>query len=97
MWARFGDGRFHALKPRLSIKRDNAQNAHGRGFESNRLIYKRGCQEHFSPYAGGADLFRDIQPLSPWKTVVWCPALGCSIAVAASSLVATTPISFETH
>ena len=56
----------------------------------NRLIYKRGCQEHFCPYAGGADLFRDIQPLSPWKTLVWCPALGCSIAVAASSLVATT-------
>src|SRR5947207_12225614 len=66
-------------------------------FQQTRLIYKRGCQEHFSPYAGGADLFRDIQPLLPWKTLVWCPALGCSIAVAASSLVATTPISFETH
>jgi hypothetical protein len=38
MWARFGDGRFHALKPSLSINRDNAQNAHGRGFESNRLV-----------------------------------------------------------
>jgi hypothetical protein len=62
-----------------------------------RLIYKRGCQEHFSPYAGGADLFRDIQPLSPWKTLSGVLALGCSVAVAASSLVATTPISFETH
>jgi hypothetical protein len=31
----------------------------------NGLIYKRGCQEHFSPSAGGAGLIRDIQPLSP--------------------------------
>src|SRR5260370_28522138 len=44
--------------------------------ERNRLIYKRGCQEHFSPSAGCAGLFRDIQPLSPWKTLVWCPAPG---------------------
>ena len=29
------------------------------------LIYIRGCQEHFSPSAGGAGLVRDIQPLSP--------------------------------
>jgi hypothetical protein len=28
-----------------------------------RLFYKRGCQEHFSPYAGGADFLGDIQPL----------------------------------
>jgi hypothetical protein len=28
-------------------------------------VYIRGCQEHFSPSAGGADLVRDIQPLSP--------------------------------
>src|SRR6266851_10404871 len=41
-----------------------------------RLLYKRGCQEHFSPSAGCAGLFRDIQPLSPWKTLVWCPAPG---------------------
>ena len=31
----------------------------------NACIYKRGCQERFSPYAGGADFLRDIQPLSP--------------------------------
>jgi hypothetical protein len=31
----------------------------------NRLIYKRECQEHFSPSAGGASLVRDFQPLSP--------------------------------
>src|SRR5713101_4442321 len=37
---------------------------------------KAGCQEHFSPSAGCAGLFRDIQPLSPWKTLVWCPAPG---------------------
>src|SRR6266496_4715413 len=67
-----------------------------RRFTRERVFLERGCQEHFSPYAGGADLFRDIQPLSPW-TLVWCPALGCSIAAAASSLVATTPISLETH
>ena len=29
------------------------------------LVYIRGCQEHFSPSAGGAGLVRDIQPLSP--------------------------------
>jgi hypothetical protein len=34
------------------------------------LIYKRECQEHFSPSAGCAGLFRDIQPLSPEKTLV---------------------------
>ncbi|HET7441583.1 MAG TPA: four helix bundle protein [Terriglobales bacterium] len=39
-------------------------------------IYKRICQEHCSPFAGCAGLFRDIQPLSPWKTLVWCPAPG---------------------
>jgi len=33
--------------------------------DSHPLIYKRGCQEHFSPSAGGASLVRDIQPLSP--------------------------------
>ncbi len=27
------------------------------------LFYIRGCQEHFSPSAGGAGLVRDIQPL----------------------------------
>jgi hypothetical protein len=31
----------------------------------NIAIDKRGCQEHFSPSAGGAGLIRDIQPLSP--------------------------------
>src|SRR6266699_3069659 len=30
-----------------------------------RLFYKRGCQEHFSPYAGGADFLRGIQSLPP--------------------------------
>jgi hypothetical protein len=35
----------------------------GRDFECNGLIYIRGCQEHFSPSAGGAGLVRDIQPL----------------------------------
>src|SRR5260370_21474007 len=44
--------------------------------ERNRLIYKRGWQEHFAPSAGCVGLFRDIQPLSPWKTLVWCPAPG---------------------
>jgi hypothetical protein len=42
----------------------------GCGFCCNRLIYKRGCQEHFSPSAGCAGLFRDIQPLSPAKSLV---------------------------
>jgi hypothetical protein len=32
------------------------------GSECNALVYIRGCQEHFSPSAGGAGLVRDIQP-----------------------------------
>ena len=40
------------------------------------LIYKRGCQEHFSPSAGGAGLIRDIQPPLTMKTLVWCRARG---------------------
>src|SRR6266849_264215 len=42
----------------------------------NSVFGERGCQEHFSPSAGCAGLFRDIQPLSPWKTLVWCLAPG---------------------
>jgi hypothetical protein len=40
------------------------------------MVYKRICQEHFSPSARYAGLFRDIKPLSPWKTLVWCLAPG---------------------
>ena len=36
-----------------------------KGSECNGLVYIRGCQEHFSPSAGGAGLVRDFQPLSP--------------------------------
>ena len=61
------------------------------------LIYIRGCQGHFSPSTGGADLVRDIQPLSPWKTLVWCRAPGLFHLSRCISLVATTPISFETE
>ena len=47
----------------------------------------------------GRSIVRAIQPSRHWKTLVWCRALGlgCSISAAASSLVATTPISFETE
>jgi len=41
--------------------------------ECKRLFYIRGCQEHFSPSAGGADLVRGIQPLSAMRGA-W---LGC--------------------
>ena len=61
---------------------------------------KRGCQEHFSPSAGGAVLIRDIQPLVttedaslrswPWVWVCVVPSRQFHL------LVATTPISFET-
>src|SRR6266567_5603290 len=44
-----------------------------------RLIYKRGCQEHFSPSAGCAGLFRDIQPHHGRRSSGVLP-LGCSIA-----------------
>ena len=33
------------------------------GRECNRLFYKKGCQEHSSPFAVSAVLVRDIQPL----------------------------------
>jgi hypothetical protein len=37
-------------------------------------VYIRGCQEHFSPSAGGAGLIRDIQPLTVEDArVAWCP------------------------
>ena len=61
------------------------QNARNRDSERYGLFYKRECQEHFSPSAGCAGLFRDIQSLSPEKTLVWCRALGCSISADASS------------
>jgi hypothetical protein len=34
-----------------------------RRYSATRTVYKRACQEHFSPSAGGAGLVRDIQPL----------------------------------
>ena len=71
-----------------------------RGFERYRLIYKRGCQEHSSPFAVSAVFIRDIQPLvttedaslgsCPWFWVCAVPSHQFHF------LVATTPISFET-
>ena len=52
-----------------------------RGFECYGLVYIRGCQEHFSPSTGGAGMIRAIQPLSPWKTLVWCRTLGLDLVV----------------
>jgi hypothetical protein len=50
----------------------------GAGGECNRLIYIRGCQEHSSPFAGGAVFVRDIQSLVTtedaslgWRPWVW--------------------------
>ena len=34
------------------------------------------CSPKGANSAGCAGLFRDIQPLSPWKTLVWCPVPG---------------------
>jgi hypothetical protein len=55
----------------------------------NACSIKGDVKEHFSPCTGGADIFRDIQPLSPLKTLVWCraPGLGlrCSISAGSSS------------
>jgi len=42
---------------------------------ANACSIKGDVKEHFSPCTGGADIFRDIQPLSPLKTLVWCRAL----------------------
>src|SRR6266699_2111261 len=39
------------------------QNARNRDSECNALFYKRGCQEHSSPSAGGAVMVRGIQSL----------------------------------
>jgi hypothetical protein len=61
---------------------------------------KGDVKEHFSPCTGGADIFRDIQPLSPGKTLVWCRALGVGFALFHISRfifwVATTPAVSET-
>ena len=46
----------------FSMKQTVALDTDSAGY---RLFYKRGCQEHFSPYAGGADFLRGIQSLSP--------------------------------
>ena len=66
----------------------------------NRLIYIRGCQEHFSPSAGGAVLIRDIQPLVTTKdaSLGSCPWVWVCVVPSHwfHFLVATTPISFET-
>src|SRR6266852_3360382 len=45
------------------------------GSERYCLFYKRGCQEHFSPSTGGADMVRDVQPVSTMKDtgLVSCP------------------------
>jgi hypothetical protein len=48
--------------PVETTPREETECRHGRCI---RLFYKRGCQEHFSPYAGGADFLRGIQSLSP--------------------------------
>jgi hypothetical protein len=43
-------------------------------FHSSRIVGVNACsikgdvKEHFSPCTGGADIFRDIQPLSPLKS-----------------------------
>ena len=46
-----------------------------RAFKRYGLIYKRACQEHFSPCAGCAGLVRDIQPIGyrrgSWSVVPW--------------------------
>src|SRR5450631_2692304 len=57
--------------PRVGMKsRLHSFDPAGGDFECNGLIYKRVCQEHFSPCAGCGGLVRDIQPISLWKTLV---------------------------
>jgi hypothetical protein len=59
---------------------------------------KGDVKEHFSPCTGGADFFRDIQRLSPRRTLVGVVPLGlvCSISAGSSSWVATTLAVSET-
>jgi hypothetical protein len=63
-------------------------------------LYK-GMSRTFFSLHWGRGMVCAIQPSRHWKTLVWCRALGldfgCSISAVASSLVATTPISFETE
>jgi len=47
----------------------------------NACSIKGDVKEHFSPCTGGADIFRDIQPLSPRKALVWWRALGVGFAL----------------
>jgi hypothetical protein len=66
----------------------------------NACSIKGDVKEHFSPCTGGADIFRDIQPLLPRKALVWCGALGAGFVLFHVSrfifLVATTPAVSET-
>src|SRR5205814_8835497 len=41
----------------------------------NACSIKGDVKEHFSPCGGGAEIFRDMQRLSPLQTLVWCRAL----------------------
>ena len=40
--------------------------------ECNRLIYKRGCQEHSCPSTGSGESLLDFQPLSAMRGVRFC-------------------------
>jgi hypothetical protein len=73
----------------------------GAVLESEQVVSVIACsikgdvKEHFFPCTGGADIFCDIQPLSPRKALVWWRALGVGFALFHISsfifLVATTP------
>ncbi len=41
-----------------------------KGAKRSQVLFEKHFKEHFSPRTGGADIFRDIQPLSPLKTLV---------------------------
>src|ERR1039457_1745269 len=75
-----------AWEPTLLWNQLHSFDPAGGGFDCNGLVYIRGCQEHFSPSAGGAGLVRDIQPLSHRRRSCGVVPLGYSISAAASSV-----------
>jgi hypothetical protein len=51
----------------LQLTKCLAGNSVAEGMKHNRRIYKRGCQEHFSPSTGSAAIVRDIQSLVSYE------------------------------
>jgi hypothetical protein len=83
----------------ITLKIPRPEGVVSRDFECNGLIYIRGCQEHFSPSTGAQYGSRRpaLSPMEDAGLVSCLQALVVPISAMTSSLMVTTPISFETE